>query len=162
MTQSIMLLFVLGVFLGLAAHRFVFIYGEWHIQSPNIVLSHVLTFICLSLSKFSRKFFVAFEIISQLNPVFCGYLAGLFTSIAVYRCFLHSLTKANFPGPWYSTISTIWNIWASRDRKYYLALHALHEKYGDFVRTGKDVPCKGSNAYAYHSLQPLPSWIYTY
>lgn len=138
MNHTMLSALVVGMCIGLAAHHLVFIKGEWHTHSPTIIFCHGLAFLCLSLSTILEHAIVTSDVLSLLTPIFNGYLAGLATSISIYRCFFHRLTKANFPGPWYSKLSTMWSVWASRHRKYYLTLHALHEKYGDFVRTGKN------------------------
>ncbi|CAN8097825.1 unnamed protein product [Discula destructiva] len=78
----------------------------------------------------------AHDLLSRFLSVHNGYLTGLTFSVVVYRVFLHPLTQAGFPGPWYAPISKIWNVWAARHRKNHLVLHALNQKYGDFVRTG--------------------------
>lgn len=125
----------LGMLLGFAVHRLLLIRGEWHIQAPAIIVAHLSAFFGLLLMRsFTQT--TAHDLLSRLLSVHNGYLTGLTFSVVVYRVFLHPLTQAGFPGPWYAPISKIWNVWAARHRKNHLVLHALNQKYGDFVRTG--------------------------
>lgn len=136
---------IFGVVLGFAAHRIFFIKGEWHVQAPTLVASHIVVFLCLHLSAILTRATYPTAILNVCVLLCYGYIAGLALSIVIYRLFFHRLTGAGFPGPWYAPISNLWNVWASRDGKYYLTLHALHQKYGDFVRTGKTVTCHHMN-----------------
>ncbi|KAL2794966.1 cytochrome P450 [Aspergillus keveii] len=61
---------------------------------------------------------------------------SLWTSILVYRAFFHPLK--NFPGPFGARLSKFWSLnkVLETNIRWYHTLDALHEKYGDFVRTG--------------------------
>lgn len=141
---------ILGVVLGFAAHH---IFLEWHVQAPTLVASHVVTFCCLQISAILPGITSPAGLPNIGILVFYGYLAGLTFSIVIYRLLFHRLTKAGISGPWYAPISTIWSVWASRNRMYYLTLHALHNKYGDFVRTGK------TNQYPVFNILPSSTLI---
>ncbi|KAF3044325.1 hypothetical protein E8E12_007952 [Didymella heteroderae] len=57
------------------------------------------------------------------------------SSIAIYRLFFHRCR--NFPGPLPAKISRFYAAYLSaKDVQYYKELAKVHEKYGDFVRTG--------------------------
>jgi hypothetical protein len=57
------------------------------------------------------------------------------SSIAVYRLFFHRCR--NFPGPLPAKITRFYAAYLSaKDVQYYKELAKVHEKYGDFVRTG--------------------------
>jgi tryprostatin B 6-hydroxylase len=130
---------ILGAVLGVAAHLLVFIRGEWHLHVIHIFLSHVGLISCLHAIKwrYSAEYTGVFEV---LPIVFYSYLAGLFVSIGVYRAFFHPLRK--FQGPWYARISKLWHLWAARRAKNHLVLEKIHQRYGDFVRTGRTSPNK--------------------
>ncbi|KAF4511026.1 hypothetical protein G6O67_002864 [Ophiocordyceps sinensis] len=116
--------YMLGIVCGILIHRGVFVHGEWHVQTPHIVLTHICM---VSLQPLLP---------SPFPPVFWGYSTGIVLSILVYRVFFHRLTKAGFPGPWWAPISKIWHVWLARKSQNHLVLDALHDKYGDIVRTG--------------------------
>ncbi|KAK6857926.1 hypothetical protein PG995_005625 [Apiospora arundinis] len=65
----------------------------------------------------------------------CAFNTGLFTSILVYRAFCHRLH--NFPGPFPAKLSRFYAARASANGlQMHIATQKMHEKYGDFVRTG--------------------------
>ena len=113
---------LVGAALGVGLHLLVFIRGEWHIQAPKIVSYHLVYLGVLSL------------VISHARLVIASYFIALFSSIAIYRLFLHRLRP--FPGPFWARISKLWHVWKARHCQNYLLLEALHRQYGDFVRTG--------------------------
>lgn len=61
---------------------------------------------------------------------------SLWTSILVYRAFFHPLK--NFPGPFGARLSKLWSLnkVLETNIRWYRTLDELHQKYGDFVRTG--------------------------
>lgn len=60
---------------------------------------------------------------------------GLTISILTYRAFFHRLNK--FPGPCDVKLSRLCAVRRAFNRtQYHLDLRAMHQKYGDFVRTG--------------------------
>lgn len=65
------------------------------------------------------------------------FVLSLWTNILIYRAFFHPLRK--FPGPFGAKLSKFWSLnKAMRSGlRYYQVVDQLHEKYGDFVRTGK-------------------------
>ena len=63
-----------------------------------------------------------------------SYATALFTSMAVYRAFLHSLR--HYPGPPLAAVSKLYHVSQVPDAKHYLFLDKLRGQYGDYVRTG--------------------------
>ncbi|KAL4926701.1 uncharacterized protein BDV17DRAFT_149951 [Aspergillus undulatus] len=63
-------------------------------------------------------------------------VVSLWTSILVYRAFFHPLK--DFPGPFGARLSKFWSLTKvlQTNIRWYRTLNALHEQYGDFVRTG--------------------------
>ncbi|KAI3289225.1 hypothetical protein DTO002I6_6967 [Penicillium roqueforti] len=65
----------------------------------------------------------------------CYFNVGLTVSILVYRAFFHRLRK--FPGPWTAKLSRLSAVnRAIKRTQHHRDLQEMHEKYGDFVRTG--------------------------
>lgn len=131
-----LLFYFIGAVSGVLIHRTLFIHGEWHIQAPMIIIIHTTIASCLALGTHFAENTGLEAVLRALVSISWGYLPGLITSIFVYRMFFHPLTRAGFPGPWYAPISKIWHVWSARQGQNHLVLAALHEKYGDFVRTG--------------------------
>ncbi|KAJ6037101.1 cytochrome P450 [Penicillium herquei] len=77
---------------------------------------------------------IPFAIGCALFAAFCFNL-GLTLSILIYRAFFHRLGR--FPGPWAAKLSRLSTVKRAIKRtQYHLDLQEMHEKYGDFVRTG--------------------------
>ncbi|KAM4059087.1 cytochrome p450 [Hirsutella rhossiliensis] len=126
----------MGLVVGVLAHVCLFIRGEWHLQTPQIALSHSALYLaCPALAAVCRGS-VLCGLLDMVARGSWGYLPGLVGSIVLYRVFFHPLTAAGFPGPWYARVSKLWHVWAARHSKNHLVLAHLHAKYGDFVRTG--------------------------
>ncbi|KAJ5669801.1 hypothetical protein N7462_010871 [Penicillium macrosclerotiorum] len=113
---------LVGGALGVALHRGLFIHGEWHVRAPAVLLHHLGYFLVLAMA------------VNRASFIIMGYLLGLFSSIIIYRIFLHRLRS--FPGPRLARITKIWHAWHCRYSQNYLLLSKLHDEYGDFVRTG--------------------------
>jgi len=70
-----------------------------------------------------------------------SFFAGLATSMLLYRVFFHPLR--HFPGPFPARVTKLYGTWlAGRRVMYYKDLAEMHDKYGDFVRTG-ELPSSG-------------------
>ncbi|KAI1646748.1 cytochrome P450 [Daldinia loculata] len=66
--------------------------------------------------------------------------AGLFSSMVIYRLFFHRLRK--FPGPFDLKISRFFSVLrVAKEVKYHNDVAKMHEKYGDFIRTGPRELC---------------------
>ncbi|KAA6415515.1 MAG: cytochrome P450 [Lasallia pustulata] len=75
------------------------------------------------------------------------YLGGLYTSLLVYRTVFHPLNK--FPGPFGFRVSNLWFSLQLGNGDGHKKLLKLHEKYGDFLRTGSsDLSIANPNAIA--------------
>lgn len=62
-------------------------------------------------------------------------IAGLYTSILVYRAFFHRLRR--FPGPFAARLSTLYMTCRNiRRGQTFADVRALHAQYGDYVRVG--------------------------
>ncbi|RAL17616.1 cytochrome P450 [Aspergillus homomorphus CBS 101889] len=112
----------LGALAGTGIHHSLFINGEWHIQAPAVLVSHLGAFGLIIL---------LYSIVAYYGT---GYLVALFTSITIYRIFFHRLS--HFDGPFWARVSKLWHVWKVRDSKNHIFLAGLHAQYGDFIRTG--------------------------
>lgn len=138
---------VLGFFCGFLVHHSVFIHGEWHIQTPHIVLTHLCILSTLGLSKSAASESRYGPPLKVAYSLFWGYLPGIVLSIVLYRVFFHRLSRCNFPGPWYASISKIYHVWLARRGQNHLVLDRLHKKYGDVIRTGRLVKAEDYTIY---------------
>ncbi|KAI1135583.1 monooxygenase [Hypoxylon sp. FL0543] len=81
-----------------------------------------------------------FDIVIRLSVLITSFNAGLFSSMVIYRLFLHRLRR--FPGPLDVKISRFFSsLRVAKDAQYYKKLARLHEEYGDFIRTGPREIC---------------------
>lgn len=119
---------------GLLAHRIVFIHGEWHLKAPTVVVIHLISGCLLYANHLFGHGSPRASLFQTIYLATC-YLSALFTSITVYRLIFHRLKY--FPGPKLAAVSKLWHVWKCRDSRGHLVLEAWHEKYGEFVRTGK-------------------------
>jgi hypothetical protein len=78
-----------------------------------------------------------FSSILRTGLIGLSFNTGLTASILTYRLVFHRLKS--FPGPLGAKASRMYAVASSTDLQYYKALGKLHEKYGDFVRTGMQV-----------------------
>ncbi|KAK0644859.1 Tryprostatin B 6-hydroxylase [Lasiodiplodia hormozganensis] len=65
-----------------------------------------------------------------------SFVTSIWASMLTYRAFFHPLSK--FPGPFSARLSKFWAVRQALQSglKWYKVDAALHEKYGDYVRTG--------------------------
>lgn len=72
----------------------------------------------------------------QVVPLAAATLVGLYSSIAIRRLLLSPLRK--FPGPWQAHLSKFYHWYLeSKNLQLFEEVRKMHEKYGDFVRTGQ-------------------------
>lgn len=127
---------------GQALHLLVFRRGEWDKRSRDLIIaSFALTIASTvalhgasssSSSSLRNSWWASFRTSATLE---LAALAGLFTSLLVYRAFFHPLGK--FPGPFAARLSNLHLIQLSRRFQLFKEVQQLHEQYGDVVRIGK-------------------------
>ena len=120
---------------GLFCHLLYFIRGEHHLEAPKILLLHisfgsVFYFMQLYLSEGCNSSAITATFVTMF-----AYLAGLFSSIVVYRVLFHRLRT--FPGPFLARVTKLYHASQIRRSDNYLFLERLRLQYGDFVRTGE-------------------------
>ncbi|GAB1315434.1 hypothetical protein MFIFM68171_05644 [Madurella fahalii] len=116
---------------GVAAHLFVFRYGEWDVASPSIFVFYASTFAASAVACYAHLG-VPISVIARLGG--CHAL-GLYGSMLLYRAFFHRLSK--YPGPFLARLSNFY-ITARSMKKLHLfeEVQKLHAQYGDYVRLG--------------------------
>lgn len=117
---------------GVALHLLVLRHGEWD-QSAPVIVSWYLAIVAVG---------SVLPGVTQLHvgagPLFqflTCHLAGLFSSIVIYRVFFHRLRK--FPGPILAGITAFYATYLSAKKFHkFKEIENLHEQYGDYVRVG--------------------------
>ncbi|KAG2414635.1 hypothetical protein HFD88_003826 [Aspergillus terreus] len=119
---------------GVVTHIFYFRKGEHHLYP----FRYLYTYVGLSLTGAALLHYDAeapvIDATRQSISLICIHLLGLYSSLLVYRLFLHPLRR--FPGPFGARISGFWMPMNIRYQPPYQLLEDLHRKYGDFVRIG--------------------------
>jgi tryprostatin B 6-hydroxylase len=123
----------LAVVAGIASHLLYFHRGEHHMNGMLYLWSLVsvaATAIGVVHKQYGYDFMVAVRMVA---PVVGYYLAGLYSSILIYRGALNPLNK--FPGPFMARFSSFWwSVHNGTDSHAFLKNQELHKKYGPFVR----------------------------
>jgi hypothetical protein len=122
---------------GVSLHLCLFCRGEWDIAAFKISMG----FIALQVLLFAYYRFLASPELSlivascMVAQISSSLVAGVSTSMLIYRAFFHRLNS--FPGPFSARLS-IWYITGlyAKHPDAFNAIRGLHNKYGDFVRTG--------------------------
>lgn len=132
---------VSGFVIGVSSHLLYWIHGLRAPQAARIFWSHVAAFaLTTALSVYTHGVVNGIQDAGALNG---SYLAGVYTSMGIYRVFFHRLSR--FPGPFPAKLSKLYSTWTARRLDAHNDLMALHERYGDIVRSGKfsHRPCFG-------------------
>lgn len=126
----------IAIVVGLLVHQFIFVHGEWHLRGPKVVVLHI----AIATIIYSAGILIyqgrRQNNVLRITYSILSYNFALFSSIAIYRIFLHRLKQ--FPGPRIAALTKLWHVWKCRDSRGHLVLQAWYEEYGEFVRTGKN------------------------
>ncbi len=122
----------LGVLFHLCIRSIEIDYLIWHLLALSTVALSGLAYAHLALGETGLL-----EVAAKALLVAVSFNTGLAGSILVYRLFFHRLRS--FPGPLGAKISRFYTVkLAAKSCQYNLEVAKMHEKYGDFVRTGLD------------------------
>ena len=124
-----------AVIAGVSSHSLLYAHREWHLSSPYLFRFYVASYLIILFSAWIYHGFRFGNAISRVTLIVAAYTVPLFSSMVVYRAFLHRL--GNFPGPFLARLSKFWHVLNVLDSRNHLLLDELHHRYGDFVRTGK-------------------------
>ncbi|KAJ6441496.1 cytochrome P450 [Purpureocillium lavendulum] len=127
---------VAAIFGGVATHLLYFKHGERHAYPWRYVAFFLTASAVLGAFKWSRDgaSYSVLDIASSTLSLIFLYLAGLVGSVGTYRLFFNPLNQ--FPGPFAARLSKLYFVYLSSDLRGHRQLHALHEKYGRYVRIG--------------------------
>ncbi|KAJ7633024.1 high nitrogen upregulated cytochrome P450 monooxygenase 2 [Roridomyces roridus] len=117
---------LLAAILGLLNHIYFHRHPPANATIPILVLIIQPAFLLLLLPPPS---------LSTVLLTYTTFLVSLILSITAYRLSpWHPL--AHIPGPTINKVTKLWGAWVVAGGKQHLAWKRLHDKYGDFVRTG--------------------------
>lgn len=122
--------------LGVVAHISVFrvVYVEeylYHFLALGLAGVLSILYGYLSLTTYTLL-----EVFLRTSVIVLSFNTGLVLSIGVYRLFFHRIRK--FPGPFGSKLTRFHDAYlAGKNVQYHEEVAKMHEKYGDFIRTGK-------------------------
>ena len=120
----------LGALFHLSIRKVEVDYLIWHYLALSTGVFSALVYAYLSLTNCSL-----FQAIAKALLVGVSFNTGLTLSIAVYRLFFHRLR--GFPGPIGAKLSRFYTVkLAAKNVQYNKEVAKMHEKYGDFIRTG--------------------------
>jgi hypothetical protein len=126
---------LVGTISGITSHVGYFIRDEHHMSGPGIIAiafaSPILLFSLILRYAAVESYYQAGMITAYAIG---SYVAGLISSILVYRLLFHPLRK--FPGPFYLRI-TKWNhtlLLITKGVQNFRRVDEWHAKYGDIVR----------------------------
>lgn len=122
---------------GIVSHVSLFVRGEWHLSGPRILQFFTLALLSSTVGTSIYADFSWNHALSFSAEMLLSYVIGLFSSIIIYRVFFHSLRA--YPGPKLAAATKFWHVWQCRSSKNFMVLEELRSKYGNYVRTGKDV-----------------------
>ena len=122
----------LAVVLGVFSHLSYFIRGEHHLKAPKIFRVYLSAAAAILILR-SRAFQDS-HVAAGCAPMVAAYFGALFSSIIIYRLFFHQLR--HFPGPILARTTKLYHASHLRNSTQYVFMECLHQRYGDFVRTG--------------------------
>ncbi|KAH7402975.1 putative benzoate 4-monooxygenase cytochrome P450 [Cadophora sp. MPI-SDFR-AT-0126] len=100
----------------------------------------ISTTIGLGFTYLSIKNFTIVQALARTTSVVTAFYTGILFSIGIYRLFFHRLRS--FPGPLGAKLTRFYTVRkASKNVQYYKEVAKMHEKYGDFFRTGPREIC---------------------
>ena len=119
---------------GIASHLLYFIRGDHNRYAHRWIMRALLGIALLAVALFHFTSYKALQAALLTGLFASSYFIGLYTSISIYRVFLHPLRR--LPGPFWARLSNLYHAYIIRKSDNYLVIQKLHEKYGPIVRTG--------------------------
>ena len=146
---------------GVASHVLYFNRSEHHFYGTVYLNTFLLSCAAGIAGLVKVSGYSVSDAITSTSAIASCYLVGLYTSLLVYRAFLHPLNK--FPGPWMVRLGNLFMTTQLTNSDAYYKLQALHKKHGDFVRIGTDGlsiidPDAMELAYGPHSKVMKSNW----
>ena len=120
---------------GAISHILYFVRGEHHQHTLLFLQIIFYGFLPLSFT-FALLLQIHYAQAMQLGGMLIGsYLTGLWLSMLIYRSLFHRLKS--FPGPRLATLSKFYQLFSGLRLDAFRRSHEAHQKYGNFVRTGR-------------------------
>jgi hypothetical protein len=124
-------------------------HGEHHVQAPVLIRLALIVPVILFASAYHFAGLGWLEAAKLTALALVSYSVSLFTSIVLYRTIFHRLK--DFPGPFMFAVSKLWHVYKLvPNSDNYLLLDKLHQDYGDFVRTGKQIADEARDTLIFH------------
>lgn len=138
---------LLGVILHLSIFRTIFVeLYLYYFMGLYLAAALGISYAYLSLTEFSTL-----ESLTRVVVVGVSFNSGLIISMGIYRLFFHRLR--HFPGPLAAKLSRFYDtVIAAKNVQYHMEVANMHEKYGDFIRTGKRLLCYTLKVYLLSAL----------
>ncbi|KAL4957948.1 cytochrome P450 monooxygenase [Aspergillus filifer] len=128
---------LVGAVTGIATHVYVFRHGEWDLKAPSILTVYAaLGITAAALDSYYVRGLLDFPLPQERAlDLLVAHVAGIYTSMLIYRAFLHRLNR--FPGPFVARLSTFYAAYLSaRNLRLIDETERLHKAHGDYVRLG--------------------------
>jgi cytochrome P450 len=118
---------------GVASYIFYFKIGEHWLHVVRYIQAFILVCIAGVFVQSNGGKTPLREAIASTATYASLYLAGIYSSLIIYRLFLNPLNK--IPGPYWARLSRFYLVFhVGGTRKLHLYLLEMHKKYGQFVR----------------------------
>jgi hypothetical protein len=135
---------------GVFSHLLIFIRGEHHVQASALLRIYLtLSLILLMGQCWDNSSLLTAAVTTGVLVI--TYVSFFFASVIIYRIFFHRLRR--FPGPVMARVSKFWHVSRLLGDPNFTVLDELHQKYGDFVRTGKPHPVLVSFRFTHRWVQ---------
>ncbi|KAJ5946808.1 hypothetical protein N7454_003647 [Penicillium verhagenii] len=140
LTTDIQSLGLSAVIFGVLSHIFIFRTLPVEEYLKNLLLLYAATAVVIEATYISIADVSFIQALVRVAIITSSFNTGLAASIGVYRYFFHRLHR--FPGPKLSKLSRFHDAYlAARNVQYNVEVERMHEKYGDFIRTGPREIC---------------------
>ena len=119
---------------GIATHLFWYKQHEFHVHPLRNLQALILAVVTIVIARI-QYYDTPIRLATTSTLSLAGFLlAGIFSSLLVYRIFFNPLNK--IPGPFFSRISKFDTVFRNAKFDGHHQLLRLHQKYGRFVRIG--------------------------
>ncbi|XWW99660.1 hypothetical protein V2A60_007671 [Cordyceps javanica] len=126
---------LLAFLAGTPLHLLVFSRGEWDCYARPIIIASVLLDLASAAVLHGKAPADSWwTCLGTCTTLGLAAMAGLWTSMLVYRAYFHALCR--YPGPFAARLSNLHLSYLSRRLRLYEELQQLHDQYGDIVRLG--------------------------
>jgi tryprostatin B 6-hydroxylase len=133
MLSTALILFGAGVF----SHQAYFRHGEHHFYATRYIQGFLVTFVASVVGLINYSNVDIGPAVTTVSLLSSAWLAGVYVSLLVYRCFFHALHK--FPGPTNARFASLWFTTQLGNLDGHLRLHDWHQKHGKYLRIGPNM-----------------------